>query len=66
MTTSYPGLRKIEDCVLLSLIEKVSICSSNNSKLQILKDYLMRYTEKMSMTESITVIKHENDGCDTI
>ena len=66
MTILHPELIKIEDCILLSLIEKVSILLLDNSKWLALKEYLMKYTEKMCITESIVVEKKEGSGCDAI
>lgn len=66
MTILYPNLIKIEDCILLSLIEKVSILSLDNSKWLPLKEYLMKCMEKMCITESIIVEKIGGSGCDEI
>lgn len=66
MITSYSDLDKFENCILLALIEQVRILPSGNSEWLTLKEYLMNYMEKMGMTDSVVVIKKEDDGCDTI
>lgn len=66
MSTLYPGLTKIEECVLISVIKEISIRSLSISEWRVCIERLMSCIEKMGMTDSVVVIKNENDGCDTI
>lgn len=66
MSTLYPGLAKIEECVLISVIKGISIQSLSISEWRVCIERLVSCIEKISMTDSVVVIKNENGGCDTI